>query len=58
MDPSFDYEGIPCGEFAVSRNIQDEPAFAWRVPYTLKKRDRIISSTNARVKEVLHKYGC
>ena len=49
---------VECAEFAVSRNIQDEPAFAWWVPYTLRKRDRLISSANARVKKVTHKYGC
>jgi len=27
--------------------IEDEPAFAWWVPYALRKRDRLISSANA-----------
>ena len=34
-----------------------QPAFAWRVPYVLKKRDRIISSVNSRFKKQTHKYG-
>jgi hypothetical protein len=49
---------IEVAEFAVSQNIQDEPAFDWWVPYTLRKRDRLIAAINARPKRVTHKYGC
>ena len=38
---------VECAEFAVFCKIQDEPAFAWWVPYALRKRDRLISSANA-----------
>ena len=48
---------IETAEFAIARNIQDEPAFSWWVPYVMRKRDRIISSVNSRVKKVTHKYG-
>ena len=48
---------IETAEFAISRNIQDEPAFSWWVPYVMRKRDRIISFVNSRVKKVTHKYG-
>jgi hypothetical protein len=48
---------VDVAEFAVSRNLEDESAFCWWVPYTLRKRDRIISAVNARVKRVTHKYG-
>ena len=48
---------IEVAEFAISRNIDDEPAFSWWVPYVMRKRDRIISSVNSRVKKVTHKYG-
>ena len=44
-------------EYAVSQNIQDEPAFKWWVPWTLRKRDRIISAVNSRVTKTRHKYG-
>ena len=49
----------PCdvAEYAESVGIAHEPAFSWWVPYTLRKRDRIISAVNARVKRVSHKYG-
>ena len=48
---------IEVAEFAVARGIDDEAAFCWWVPYTLRKRDRTISAVNARVKRVTHKYG-
>ena len=32
---------IETAEFAVANGTQDEPAFAWWVPHTLKKRNRI-----------------
>jgi len=48
---------VEVAEFAKSRQIDDEPAFKWWVPYTLKKRDRIIASVNSRVRKATHKYG-
>lgn len=48
---------VQVAEFAVARGIQDEPAFSWWVPYTLRKRDRIISAVNSRVRKATHKYG-
>ncbi len=36
-------------EYAVATGIAEEPAFAWWVPYTMKKRDRIIAAVNTRV---------
>lgn len=48
---------IETAEFATARGIMDEPAFSWWVPYVMRKRDRIISSVNSRVKRVTHKYG-
>ena len=49
---------VEVAEFAVSEGIDDEPAFAWWLPYTLRKRDRIIASVNSRIKKTSHKYGC
>ena len=48
---------VEVAEYAQSRSLTDEPAFKWWVPYTLKKRDRIIASVNSRVKKATHKYG-
>ena len=39
------------------RGIDDEPVFALWVPYTLRKRDVIISGLNTCVKRKTHKYG-
>jgi methionine synthase II (cobalamin-independent) len=36
-------------EYAVAKGIADEPAFAWWVPYFLKKRDNIISKLKTRL---------
>ena len=44
-------------EFAKSRGIDDEPAFAWWVPHTLKKRDAIISAMKGRLRKTTHTYG-
>jgi hypothetical protein len=43
---------LEVAEFAVASRIAEEPAFAWWVPYTLKKRNRII----AKVKRAKSKY--
>ena len=52
-----DSHSVEMAKFAMARGISDEPAFCWWVPYTLKKRDAIISAVNTRVREVTHKYG-
>ena len=44
-------------EYNASRNIKREPVFCWCIPYTLRKRDAIISSARARVAKTTHKYG-
>ena len=49
---------IETAEFAKARGIDDEPAFAWWVPYTLRKRDVIVSQVKARcTRRITHKYG-
>jgi len=48
---------LEVAEFAKAREIDNEPAFCWWVPYTLRKRDRIIASINSRVRKTSHKYG-
>ena len=48
---------VELAEYAKMRKIDREPAFAWWVSHTLKKRDLIISSVKQRVKKRTHKYG-
>jgi hypothetical protein len=48
---------IEAAEYAVARSIEDEPAFAWWVNFTLKKRERIISAVKKRVLRKTHKFG-
>ena len=44
-------------EYARARGIADEPAFAWWVPHTLRKRDIILSNLSSRIRKTTHKYG-
>ena len=47
---------IEMAEYAVSREISDELAFCWWVPYTLKKRETIVSSLRVRIVKSNNKY--
>ena len=44
-------------EFAVARGIDDEPAFKWWFPYTLRRRGRIKSGVNKRIITITHNHG-
>ena len=48
---------VKVAEYAVSRGISDEPAFAWWEPYTMKKRNRILAAISARYHKKTHKFG-
>ena len=48
---------VDIAEYVTARGIQDEPAFVWWVPYTLLKRDVIVSAVSSRVRKCSHKYG-
>jgi hypothetical protein len=48
---------IETAEFAKARGIANEPAFAWWVPYTLRKRDVILSKITTRLRQTTQKYG-
>ncbi len=48
---------VQVAEYVTARNIAEEPAFAWWVPYVLRKRDVIVSAVNSRVQKTSHKYG-
>jgi hypothetical protein len=43
-------------EYIIARGLQDEPAFAWWVPYVMRKRNIIVSSIKSRVRKTTHKY--
>ena len=44
-------------DYAIKNIIQDEPAFAWWIPFVRKKRDSIISKATSKYWERTHKYG-
>ena len=48
---------VEVAEYAVAHDLVEEPAFKWWVPFTLKKRDAIISAVNKRYWKRTHKYG-
>ena len=48
---------IEVAEYAVAQGIDHEPAFAWWVPHTLKKRNRMIAAVNMRYHKTTHKFG-
>jgi hypothetical protein len=48
---------VQVAEYAVGNKIAAEPAFAWWVPYTLKKRNRILSKIKSRYWLRTHKFG-
>ena len=52
-----DAHPLETAEYARARNLVHEPAFAWWVPYTLRKHDEILSAVGKRVRRVTHKYG-
>ena len=47
---------VKVGEYVIAHGIQDEPAFAWWVPYTVRKRDVIVAGIKSRLKKTSHKY--
>ena len=48
---------VPLADYAIPNILQDEPVFAWWVPYTLKKRIAIIRNTKSQYWKKIHKYG-
>jgi hypothetical protein len=48
---------VEVAEYSVASGIDSMPAFKWWVPYTLKKRKRIITAVNKRVLKKTHKFG-
>ena len=48
---------IEVAEYVIARGLDLEPAFDWWVPYTMRKRDLVVSSINSRIRKTTHKYG-
>ena len=48
---------VQVAEYAMARDIGDEPAFAWWILYVFRKQDVIILAVNSRVHKTSHKYG-
>ena len=48
---------IQLAEYAVQARIAEEPAFGWWVPYTLKKRNRIIAEVKSKYWVWTYKFG-
>lgn len=48
---------VELAEFAKARGIANEPAFAWWVPDTIRRRDAIISSLKKRIRKINRKFG-
>ena len=48
---------VDLAEYAVINKIQNEPAFAWWVPYVLRKRKIIIAKLRSKYLDKTHKYG-
>mmetsp|Transcript_24453 Transcript_24453/g.37196 ORF Transcript_24453/g.37196 Transcript_24453/m.37196 type:complete len:272 (-) Transcript_24453:1442-2257(-) len=48
---------IELAEYFVQNGISDEPAFAWWVPFTLRKKERIVSKIKSKYWDRSHKYG-
>jgi len=48
---------VELAEYAVTAKIDDEPAFAWWINYTLKKRERIIKKLKTKYWDRSHKFG-
>ena len=48
---------VEVAEYAVTHSIDKEAAFAWWVPWTLLKRDTMVSAVNKRYWKRTHKFG-
>ena len=48
---------VEVAEYARVRGIDNEPAFKWWVPHTLKKRQIILAALKKRIMKTTHKYG-
>jgi hypothetical protein len=52
-----DSDPLRVADYAVNNKLVEEPAFAWWVPYTIRKRKRILSAVKKRYFKQQQKYG-
>jgi hypothetical protein len=48
---------VEVAEYAATKNLHDEPDFAWWVPHVLKKHNIIIAAVTKRYHKRTHKFG-
>ena len=48
---------LETAHYAITKSIEDESAFAWWVPYAVKKQKQMISKLKGKYWERTHKYG-
>ena len=48
---------VELAQYSIDNKVSDEPAFAWWVPYVVKKRKAIISKVKSKYWQRTHKYG-
>ena len=48
---------LQVADYAISKGIEGEPAFAWWVPHTIQRRNRIIAAVKTRYHKRTHKFG-
>jgi hypothetical protein len=48
---------VEVAEYAATKNLHDEPSFAWWVPHVLKKRNIVIAEVTKRYHKRTHKFG-
>lgn len=48
---------VEVADYAAANGLLEEPAFKWWAPYTIRKRDQIVSKVVSRVRKKSHKYG-
>lgn len=48
---------VQVAEYAVEKRIHEEPAFAWWVPHTVRKRNAILSKVKSKYWQRTHKFG-
>jgi hypothetical protein len=51
------FNPVEIAEYVVANKLSEEPAFAWWVPHTLKKRDHIVAQIKRRVMKRNNKFG-
>jgi hypothetical protein len=48
---------VEVADYATTKNLHDDPDFAWWVPHVTKKRSRIVTAVTKRYHKRTHKFG-